>query len=316
MKKIVTSFLAAASLLALAGTSHAQTAPIRMGQTSTMQAIEQTDAVLARQTQRISGLETEIRSLTGRVENLEYRLNHANQNNAELEKENRALMERLARLEGRVDELASRPVITSSLPPASQSSEMGNPSSPSNGERPNWSGPGQSNPSTGPQDLRGGAANRNTQPDNGSPSVGRLPEGTLGTLPASRLPGNAGELFELGKNHLIAFNYEQAEAAFRKFLEEFGDDPQAGEAHYWLGETLYHQGDYAGSASFLTDMLKKYPNDARRGDALVKLARALREMGETDRACTFLSRLSDIAPDASEGTKQRVQQEQQRSNCG
>ena len=145
--------------------------------------------------------------------------------------------------------------------------------------------------------------------------AGGQESGSLGTLPASDLPGEAGPLFELGKNRLLNFDYGGAEAAFRGFLDEFGEDPQAGEAHYWLGEILYHQGNYAGSARFLTTFVRDYPSDARRGEGVVKLARALREVGETEQACAFLGRLKQVDPDASARTVEAANVQSQLAGC-
>ena len=175
---------------------------------------------------------------------------------------------------------------------------------------------GQTSQGAGGENSQAGRVSTTlTQGGSGANPQSRLPEGSLGTLPASQLPGGAGPLFELGKNRLLNFDYDGAEKAFRSFLEEFGDDEQAGEAHYWLGEVLYQQGDFAGSARFLTSMLQDYPDDPRRGEALVKLARSLREVGEPARACAFLGRLDQVAPDASAVTKNLARVEQQRSKC-
>lgn len=328
MKKLARSFFAASSLLMLALPVTAQTAPIRMGQTSTMQAIEQTDAVLARQTARIAALEEEVQRVTGRLETAEFQMAQTDRAYEDLQRENRALSERLARLEGQFEAMSRQrpPVAAQPRDLPLQTGDSGYRSVQSkqmttNQGTPVWSGSNTGNAPvrSGPRDLVGGPEElppvrptpQTTIRTNGQPAQ----TGTLGTIPASALPGEAGALFQLGKNRLISFDYDGAEAAFRAFLESFGDDPQAGEAHYWLGETLYQQGDFAGSARFFTDMLKNYPDDPRRGEALVKLARSLREVGETERACTFLSRLNDVAPNASRVTHERVEQEKLRSNC-
>lgn len=141
------------------------------------------------------------------------------------------------------------------------------------------------------------------------------PQGSLGTLPASALPGEAGPLFAEAQSRLLKFDYEGAEVAFEAFLEQFGDDPQAPQARYWLGEVLYQQGAYAESGAAFTDMLRAAPDDARAPEALVKLARSLRLVGEPAKACTALATLTKRYPNASTVTRDLARVESVRSAC-
>lgn len=150
-----------------------------------------------------------------------------------------------------------------------------------------------------------------TVPEEGS----GLPEGTLGQLPASQLPGEAGALFTEAKNRLLRFDYDGAQVAFQSFLTQFGNDPQAAEAQYWLGEVYYQQGAYPESGQAFTEMLRKYPDDERAPVALVKLARSLRLIGETENACKALATLPKRYPDASPVTQNIANVERVRSAC-
>ena len=139
--------------------------------------------------------------------------------------------------------------------------------------------------------------------------------GALGTLPASQLPGDAGALFADAKSKLLKFQYAEAETAFRAFLDKFGSDPQAGEAQYWIGEVLYQQKAYAESGKAYTQMIRTYPNDPRAPDALVKLARSMRLVGDTEKACLALAALPRQYPDASGVTQDLAAVERTRSGC-
>lgn len=139
--------------------------------------------------------------------------------------------------------------------------------------------------------------------------------GYLGTISAADLPGEAGALFEEAKSRLLQFDYVGAEVAFRAFLSEFGEDPQAGEAQYWLGEVLHQQEQYAASGSAYTEMISKYPDDSRAPDALVKLARSMRLVGETTRACAALDALPLRYPNAPDLTINLAAVERTRSEC-
>ncbi len=139
--------------------------------------------------------------------------------------------------------------------------------------------------------------------------------GGLGTLPASDLPGEAGPLFAEAKSRLLQFDYAGAEGAFRQFLDLFGDDPQAGEAQYWLGEALYQQEAYAASGQAYTRMIREYPDDPRAPEALAKLARSMRLVGDTERACSALDVLPQRYPEASGVTRNLAAGERARSGC-
>jgi len=139
--------------------------------------------------------------------------------------------------------------------------------------------------------------------------------GLLGTLPASALPGEAGPLFAEAKSRLLQFDYAGAELRFRAFLEAFGEDAQAGEAQYWLGEALYQQKAYAESGQAFTRMIRDYPDDPRAPEALVKLARSMRLVGDTQRACSALDVLPQRYPGASGVTRIIAAGEREQSAC-
>ncbi|MEM1147127.1 MAG: tol-pal system protein YbgF [Pseudomonadota bacterium] len=142
-----------------------------------------------------------------------------------------------------------------------------------------------------------------------------LPQGSLGTMPASALPGDAGPLFAEAKSRLLRFDYSGAEQAFRSFLTQFGDDPQAGEAQYWLAEVLYQQEAYPESGAAYTDMIRNYPDDPRAPVALAKLARSMRLVGDTEQACNALDLLPQRYPNASGVTQNLAAGERVRSGC-
>lgn len=140
-------------------------------------------------------------------------------------------------------------------------------------------------------------------------------QGSLGTIPASALPGGAGPLFAEAKSRLLDFDYAGAETAFSAFLNKFGDDPQAGEAQYWLAEVLYQQKEYAESGKAYTTMIRSYPDDQRAPEALAKLARSMRLVGDTEQACGALNLLPNRYPDASGVTKALAAGERAKSGC-
>lgn len=151
------------------------------------------------------------------------------------------------------------------------------------------------------------------------PGSGALPEpgpaGSLGTLSAEQLPGEAGPLFARARQRLLALDYAGAETAFRAFVEAFSDDPQAPEAYFWLGEALHQQRAYAESGSVYATMIRSFPDDVRAPDALARLARSMRLVGETEKACQALDTLPRRYPDLSRVVRDLAAVERTRSGC-
>jgi tol-pal system protein YbgF len=314
MKAALTSFAIAALL---AGSSPAQTittpsrgAPITKGVTTgdlsvqVDQAREQAADLLV----QVNRLQDQLTRINGRVEALEFELGRAREANNDLLSDN----ETLARDADRMREaLAAQARAIAGLqvllgvepePEAEAYSDAGN----------------------DPQASAGAAATAQAAfSDRGtalsSPAQisenGSLPEGSLGTLPASDLPGDAGALFAEAKNRLIRLDYPGAEEAFQSFIRQFSTDKQAGEAHFWLGEALHQQQAYAESGAAYTTMIRSYPDDVRAPDALVRLARAMRLLGETGKACTALETLPKRYPDATKVVRDLAAVERTRSGC-
>ena len=56
----------------------------------------------------------------------------------------------------------------------------------------------------------------------------------------------------LGKTRLLDRNYKGAASAFSAYERDFPEGEQIGAARYWMGEALYNQDDFAGSADYFT----------------------------------------------------------------
>jgi tol-pal system protein YbgF len=122
-------------------------------------------------------------------------------------------------------------------------------------------------------------------------------------------------LFAAAKARLIAQDDAGAEEAFQAFISKFGKDPQVGEAHFWLGEALFRQEAYADSGAAYTTLIRSYPDDARAPDALVRLARTLRILGENEKACTALNTLPKRYPKATKIVRDIAAVERTQAGC-
>ncbi|WP_375208525.1 tol-pal system protein YbgF [Hyphomonas jannaschiana] len=343
-----TPALAMASFLLLAAPAVAQRgAPITQGTTSLDLAdqISQARQLSADTKVQVNALSSDLMTLTGRVETLEFQLQQARNENETLVNDNEALAREINALKSElraqsraIQDLQARslgmdppegeaatglsdyPGAASTDPYESAGATASAPSRPSaTGSmsrtatvEPETTGPKRLLPrseSGAPEET----AAIDTTPASAVPPG--APQGSLGTLPASALPGEAGPLFAAAKAKLVQFDYAGAEEAFRAFLDQFGSDPQAGEAHYWLAESLYQQKAYAESGAAYTTMIRSYPDDPRAPDALVKLARSMRLIGDKDKACVALDTLPKRYPNASGVTRDLAAVERTRSGC-
>lgn len=248
--------------------------------------------------------------ITGRLETLQFQLGQSNDNLDRMVADDREIGLRLAELDDKIAELEGQ--LENRIPIIRQS-DLDNANSAAAGSATPQRPVVQSGTAITSITSRSGSTDSSAA--NSAATSDTPDEGTLGTIPASALPGESGPLFADAKARLLRFDYAGAERSFKAFLTSFGDDPQAGEAQYWLGEVLYQQKSYAESGEAYQTMIRKFPTDVRAPDALVKLGRSLRLVGELETACAVLGTLPSRYPDASPVTRNLANVERSRSDC-
>lgn len=122
-----------------------------------------------------------------------------------------------------------------------------------------------------------------------SPAPAPAQTGQLGTLPASALPGDAGEAFRRARALLLQGDFASAESAFTQFLAAYGDTSLAPEAKFWLGRTLVSRGANAQAAKVFIDMVRTHAAAPLAPDALIWAGAALRQDGASAQACAVLA---------------------------
>jgi len=110
-------------------------------------------------------------------------------------------------------------------------------------------------------------------------------------------------------------DYPGAEQALRSFVQRYPNDPLAGNAQYWLGETYYVRKDYNNAAAAFADGYRKYPQGGKGPDSLLKLGMSLSEIGQKKDACLTWSQLDKEYPKASANIAERARAERQRLEC-
>lgn len=174
------------------------------------------------------------------------------------------------------------------------------------------------------QDQAGGAAPPQQDPTkppaplqpDGSASLsgGPLPQGQLGTLPASQTP-DPGDLYSQAQDLLRNGQYAQAEVAFADLLEHFPNAGIANDARFWYAFTLLARHNDQDAARNFIQYLHDAPNAPRAPEAQVRLGMAFAEMGQTQQACTFYTNLPQRYPRAPANIRALAVSEAARNHC-
>jgi tol-pal system protein YbgF len=314
MLKASLTGLAALGLLATPAFAQARGAPIVKGVTTgdlSVQ-VDQTRQQTADLMLEINRNAERINQLSGRIETLEYELSQARNASQQQTLDNEALADQnaslRAQLEAQARAITALQMVMGIEPTEPLDTGAGVPAA----SLPSSSGPAPAGPMPGAQAGSSGGPSVLTP---ARTAQGGLPEGSLGTISASQLPGEAGPLFAVARQRLLALDYAGAQQAYQEFINKFGDDPQAGEAYFWLGETLHQQNAYAESGQAYTTMIRSFPDDERAPDALARLARSMRLIGDTAKACQALDTLPKRYPNASKVVRDLAAVERTRSGC-
>ena len=144
------------------------------------------------------------------------------------------------------------------------------------------------------------------------------PAGTAGAAAPSSgiLPsGSASDQYNFAFGLLKQADYSAAEEALKGFIRQHPDDPLAGSAQYWIGETHYARSNYAEAATAFAEGYKRYPKGAKAADNLLKLGMSLARANQKPEACVALAKLDHDFPNPGNTIKERVKDEKKKAGC-
>jgi tol-pal system protein YbgF len=259
---------------------------------------------------RLTSLEEELRSLTGREEELAHQIDQINRR---LDKLVGDVDFRLSAIERAVtspavaqssgDTLGAGLPATSGTPPPPSVDRMAPPAPEGSAEQGVLGTISEKDLSAGRQASTAPTATGSASqpPAQGAPSV--LPEGT----PKERYT------FAF---HLLRQNrFDEAEEAWRAFLQAHGDNPLASNARYWLGETYYVRGDFSSAAQLFLEGYERDPAGGKAPDTLLKLGMSLANLEKKREACAAFGKLKVDFPEASAAIQRTLIRESGRSGC-
>jgi tol-pal system protein YbgF len=174
----------------------------------------------------------------------------------------------------------------------------------------------------------GGDGTATARRDDGAADAGTLdgaPAGPATVLDTPTLEGEPGRdaaapasgSYDRGLALLQAGRYGDARAELEGFVAANPEDPRAPEAAFWAAETLFVEGEYAAAAAAFAENYRGFGATAPRApDSLLKVALALTEMGDTNRACRTLEALALRHDDLSRSLEAAADRARDRADCG
>ncbi len=268
------------------------------------------DPAAERLMQRMDGLETSIRNLTGEVERLRYERDSLSSENTALQEDLSALQELSNRMRIHLDavdlvnaEQASRTASRTYGGTQSYSGAIvggGAVSAPSYSTSPTYS------------DSYTQYSGGETTQLSGVPSA---PVYRESTIPVQQSYTDLSELPASGKQKLAEGDFVGAQTAFKQYLEFNPEAPDMGEVSFWLGETYYVRGGYTDAADAYISSMRKAPDGPKAPDAMIKLAASLNQLGNQKEACQTLASFPSQFPNANEVLRDKVRVENSRAGC-
>ena len=110
-------------------------------------------------------------------------------------------------------------------------------------------------------------------------------------------------------------NYEEAEKAFKAFIDKYPKDKMIDNAKYWHAETLYVRGKFMDAATGFADAYQQNTQGSKAPDSLLKLGMSLAALNKIPDACTALAEIKAKYPSASSNVRNRATEERTKLKC-
>ena len=137
-----------------------------------------------------------------------------------------------------------------------------------------------------------------------TPRVAALPPASATSRPpATPSPAEANVADQLYKRALKDYqerNYEAAVVNFKQYLKQAPKSPQAGNAQYLIGESLYAQKQYEAAIVAFDEIVQKHGQDPKVAAAMLKQGYAFAELKDARNARFFLQQVQKKYPNTPE----------------
>lgn len=123
------------------------------------------------------------------------------------------------------------------------------------------------------------------------------------------------EVYRRAYNMLSKGNYEAAEVAFIKFINDFPEHSKTSNAYYWLGESFYVRQNYIQAAQNFAAGYKKFPEGSKASAQLLKLGISLYALKKNKEACSAFAKLNKEFSDLPMNISNRVNTYKAKLDC-
>ncbi|MDX3774935.1 tol-pal system protein YbgF [Chromatiaceae bacterium AAb-1] len=93
--------------------------------------------------------------------------------------------------------------------------------------------------------------------------------------------------------------YDAAIPEFESFIKQYPDSAYTPNAHYWLGQLLFNNGDHAKAKTHFERVVTNFPDSNKVSDALLKLGQIAERENSKDAAIRFYRRVVSEHPNAT-----------------
>lgn len=126
--------------------------------------------------------------------------------------------------------------------------------------------------------------------------------------PAAVDPGAEGRAYEAAYHQFKLGNYQGAIAGFQSFLKNHPNSALAPNAHYWIGNAYFSLREYPNAIASQQKLVGAYPDSPKVPDALLNIASSQQELNDLANARKTLESLIARFPvsDAAEKAKRRL----------
>jgi len=128
--------------------------------------------------------------------------------------------------------------------------------------------------------------------------------------------GSINEQFNHAFGLVKQADYANAEVALRAFIEAHPNEPLAGNAQYWLGQTYFARGKFLDAASTFAEGYKRFPKGSKASEDLLYLGLSLAKADQKKNACLALEQLGQAFPNPAPAVRERAAAERRRLGCG
>ena len=145
-----------------------------------------------------------------------------------------------------------------------------------------------------------------TQPPAPTPPTRPLtavrPPPAAGPPPASSTSESdeADRLYKRALQEYQQNNHEVAIVLFKQYLRQYPKASLAGNAQYWIGESLYAQKQFEAAIVAFDEVIRKYPEDNKVPASLLKQGYAFAELKDVRNARFFLQQVQQKYPNSPE----------------